>query len=86
LDIAQTVTVYSKKNLDAKPVDIKLTDHGKIVHMEYNKAGDEVWLSVWDRQGEIIVIDDKTRKVKDRIKVDTPTGKFNVYNTTMDVY
>ncbi|HBG47253.1 MAG TPA: nitrite reductase [Deltaproteobacteria bacterium] len=86
LTIAQTVTVYSKKNLDAKPVDMKLTDHGKIVHMEYNKAGDEVWLSVWDREGEIIVIDDKTRKVKNRIKVDTPTGKFNVYNTMWDIY
>jgi len=86
LNIAQTVTVYSKKNLDAKPVNLKLTDHGKIVHIEYNKAGDEVWLSVWDRQGEIIVIDDKTRQVKKRIAVDTPTGKFNVYNTMMDIY
>jgi nitrite reductase (NO-forming)/hydroxylamine reductase len=86
LEVAQKITVFDKKDLEAKPVDIKLTDHGKIVHMEYNKAGDEVWVSVWDREGEIIVLDDKTRKVKNRIKLATPTGKFNVYNTMMDIY
>lgn len=86
LDIAQTLTVYSKKNLDAKPENMRLTDHGKVVHMEYNKAGDEMWVSVWDKEGEIVVIDDKTRKVKNRIKLATPTGKFNVYNTMMDIY
>jgi nitrite reductase (NO-forming) / hydroxylamine reductase len=36
-----------------------------------------------------VVLDDKTRKLKKVIKdkaLVTPTGKFNVHNTTNDVY
>jgi nitrite reductase (NO-forming)/hydroxylamine reductase len=64
----------------------------RVVHPEYNKAGDEVWFSVWnalDQQSAIVVIDDKTRKLKHVIKDErliTPTGKFNVYNTAHEVY
>jgi len=64
----------------------------RIVQPEYNKAGDEVWFSVWsgkDQESAIVVVDDKTRKLKAVIKGErmiTPTGKFNVYNTVNDVY
>lgn len=37
----------------------------------------------------LVVVDDKTLKLKKVIKDDrlvTPTGKFNVYNTIHDVY
>ena len=59
---------------------------------EYNKDGDEVWFSVWnakDQESAIVVVDDKTRKLKHVIKDErliTPTGKFNVYNTQKDIY
>ena len=59
---------------------------------EFNKAGDEVWVSVWsakDKQSAIVVIDDKTLKLKAVIKdprLITPTGHFNVHNTQHDVY
>ena len=64
----------------------------RVVQPEYNKAGDEVWFSVWsglDQESAIVVVDDKTRKLKAVIKDErliTPTGKFNVYNTRKDVY
>jgi nitrite reductase (NO-forming)/hydroxylamine reductase len=64
----------------------------RVVQPEYNKAGDEVWFSVWSAANEesaIVVVDDKTLKlkavIKDKVLV-TPTGKFNVYNTQHDVY
>ena len=60
-----------------------------MVHFEYDKNGEEVWVSLWDRAGELVVYDDKTLTEKARIKGDwmvTPTGKFNVYNTAHDVY
>ncbi len=85
----RSVTVFDIKNLDAAPKILKLADRGRIVHMEYNKAGDELWISIWDKQGEIIVFDDKTLTEKARIKdprLVTPTGKFNVYNTRHDIY
>ena len=64
----------------------------RIVQGEFNKAGDEIWFSVWNKKGDesaIVVVDDKTLKLKNVIKVKrlvTPTGKFNVYNTRKDVY
>ena len=39
----------------------------RVVQPEYNKAGDEVWFSVWngkDQESAIVVVDDKTRKLK----------------------
>ena len=65
------------------------TEKGRMVHFEYNRAGDEVWVSMWDKQGELIIYDDATLAQKSRIKADwlvTPTGKFNVWNTANDVY
>ena len=59
---------------------------------EYNKAGTEVWFSVWsgkEQESAIVVVDDKTRTLKHVIKgpeIVTPTGTFNVYNTVNDVY
>jgi nitrite reductase (NO-forming)/hydroxylamine reductase len=85
----QKICVFKKDDFDSGANCWKATDHGKIVHFEYNKAGDEVWTSVWDKQGEIIIYDDKTLNEKQRIKADwlvTPTGKWNVYNTVHDIY
>lgn len=64
-------------------------DHGRICHFEFNRDGSEVWTSVWDQRGEIIVYDGRTLEEKQRITGDwlvTPTGKFNVYNSAHDVY
>ena len=47
---------------------------------------------LWSGQKEesaIVIVDDKTLKLKAVIKdprLITPTGKFNVYNTMRDVY
>jgi len=64
----------------------------RVVQAEYNKDGTEVWFSVWNaknQQSAIVVVDDKSRKLKAVIKdkrLVTPTGKFNVFNTKNDVY
>jgi nitrite reductase (NO-forming)/hydroxylamine reductase len=64
----------------------------RVVQGEYNKDGTEIWFSVWnakDQESAIVVVDDKTRKLKKVIKdprIVTPTGKFNVLNTRKDIY
>jgi len=97
--ISQSVAVYDIDNLD-KGFEVlpiaEWADLGegpkRVVQPEYNKAGDEVWFSVWngkEQKSAIVVVDDKTRKLKTVIKDDrliTPTGKFNVYNTMHDIY
>jgi nitrite reductase (NO-forming)/hydroxylamine reductase len=89
LEAHQSIGVLDINNLD-KPVQmIKITDNPKarVVHMEYNKDGTEMWVSVWAKEGEIVIFDDKTKKEKVRIKgLYTPTGKFNVFNTMEDIY
>lgn len=104
-ELAGSVTVYNVDDLaNDKPkmevIDVaaaaelgKTKGIQRVVHGEYNKDGDEIWFSVWTgnktEPSAIVVIDDKTRKVKTVIKDErlvTPTGKFNVYNTQFDVY
>ena len=85
-----------EKGFEALPIGdwagIKDDGARRIVQPEYNKAGDEVWFSVWsakDKTSALVVVDDKTRKLKAVIKdpkLITPTGKFNVHNTQHDVY
>lgn len=85
----QQICVFRKDDFDAGPQCWQAADHGKIVHFEFNKAGNEVWTAVWDKKGELIVYDADTLKEKTRITGDwlvTPTGKWNVYNTVHDVY
>ncbi len=97
--ISQSVAVFDINNLDKgfEVLDIAgmaaLGEGPKrVVQPEYNEAGDEVWFSVWsgsNQESAIVVIDDKTRKLKAVIKdkrLITPTGKFNVNNTMHDVY
>ena len=97
--LAQSIAVYDLKNLDKAPEVLPIGDWAnlgegakRIVQPEYNKAGDEVWFAVWSAKNQksaLVVVDDKTRKLKAVIndpRLITPTGHFNVYNTTHDVY
>jgi nitrite reductase (NO-forming)/hydroxylamine reductase len=82
---SNVLTVFDLENPDAAPREIVFDK--KVVHMEFNKAGDEVWVSLWDKEGAVVILDDKTLEEKARITgLFTPTGKFNVYNTTNDIY
>ena len=97
---SQTIAVFNinslKDGFEVLPIGdwSGLTDDGarRVVQPEYNVAGDEVWFSVWsakDKASAIVIVDDKTRKLKAVIKdprLVTPTGKFNIYNTQHDVY
>jgi nitrite reductase (NO-forming)/hydroxylamine reductase len=97
--ISQSVAVWDIGNLDKAPAILPIAEWAdvgegpkRVVQPEYNKAGDEVWFSVWNgkaQQSAIVIVDDKTLKLKKVIKdkrLITPTGKFNVYNTQHDVY
>ncbi|MCG6876417.1 MAG: nitrite reductase [Betaproteobacteria bacterium] len=97
--ISSSVAVYDIKNLDKGPQVLPIADWSgikdgprRVVQPEYNKAGDEVWFSVWngkEQESAIVIVDDKTLKMKAVIKdkrLVTPTGKFNVYNTQHDIY
>ena len=97
--ISQSVAVFDINNLEAGYKVLPIAEWAnlgegpkRVVQPEYNAAGDEVWFSVWngkDQRSAIVVVDDKTLKLKkviDDARIVTPTGKFNVHNTVGDVY
>ncbi len=73
-NISQSVAVYDVNNLDKGYELIPIGDWSgikdgpkRVVQPEYNKAGDEVWFSVWngkDQESAIVIVNDKTRKLK----------------------
>ena len=98
-EVSQSVAVYDIANIDKPPQVVKIAEMAglgegpkRVVQPEYNKAGDEVWFAVWsakNKESALVVVDDKTLKLKAVIKdprLITPTGHFNVYNTQHDVY
>jgi len=97
--VSQSVAVFDIKDLSKPPVILPIADWAqvgegakRVVQPEYNKAGDEVWFAVWsakNQESALVVVDDKTLKLKTVIKdprLITPTGHFNIYNTQHDVY
>jgi nitrite reductase (NO-forming) / hydroxylamine reductase len=98
--VSRSVAVFNTRDLKAGFKVLPITEWagipaehaGRVVQPEYNKAGDEVWFSVWsakNQQSAIVVVDDKTLKLKAVIKdpkLITPTGHFNIYNTQHDIY
>jgi len=97
--VAQSIAVFDIANLDKPAVVLPIAEWAglgegakRVVQPEYNKAGDEVWFAVWsakNQESALVVVDDRSRKLKAVIKgkdIITPTGHFNVYNTTHDIY
>jgi nitrite reductase (NO-forming) / hydroxylamine reductase len=99
--ISQSVAVYDINNLDKGYTVLPIAEWAglkadggaqRVVQPEFNKAGDEVWFAVWsakDKESALVIVDDKTLKLKAVIKdprLITPTGHFNVNNTQHDVY
>ena len=97
--ISQSVAVFDVNDFEAGFEVLPIAEWAdlgegakRVVQPEYNMQGDEVWFSVWngkDQKSAIVIVDDKTRKLKHVIKderIITPTGKFNIHNTVEDVY
>ncbi len=88
LEVVKTVKI-PEKYLKSKNPKVKVRGP---VHFEFNKAGDELWVSIWGNKETptpILVYDANTLKLKKAItdeRIITPTGKFNVYNTMNDIY
>jgi nitrite reductase (NO-forming)/hydroxylamine reductase len=91
--LARTICVIAKSDPSEVHKCWEIGTYGRAVHMEYNKDGTEVWVSLWGtadkpgETGEIVIYNDSTLEEKARIKnLITPTGKFNVFNTVNDIY
>ena len=49
-------------------------------HIEFDRDGSHAILSIWDRDGAIIIYDAKTLEEVKRLPMNKPSGKYNVWN------
>ncbi|HHH43450.1 MAG TPA: c-type cytochrome [Gammaproteobacteria bacterium] len=49
-------------------------------HVEFTRDGKKALLSIWDKDGAVIVYDADTLKEIKRLPMSKPVGKYNVYN------
>ena len=49
-------------------------------HVEFDKTGEHALLSIWDKEGAVIVYDAKSLKEIKRLPMKKPSGKYNVHN------
>ena len=90
-ELNSAVDVFDTKTMKhIKTITMPEGVDGRMVHMEYNKDGNEVWISAFmGTENALLIYDDKTLELKEIIQgdwVENPTGKFNVYNTMHDIY
>lgn len=51
-------------------------------HVEFDRDGEHALLSIWERDGAVVVYDAETLEERRRIPMDKPSGKYNVWNKT----
>jgi dihydro-heme d1 dehydrogenase len=49
-------------------------------HVEFDRYGRHVLVSVWEKDGALVVYDAETLREVKRLKMSKPSGKYNVYN------
>ncbi|WP_130470880.1 cytochrome D1 domain-containing protein [Candidatus Magnetaquicoccus inordinatus] len=97
--IAQSIAVFDLHDLNKKYELLPIAEWAglgegskRVLQPEYNADGSEVWFSVWngkEQKSAIVVVDDKSRKLKTVIKDErliTPTAKFNLFNSQKEIY
>ena len=76
---ADKVHIIDKQTLEI--VKTLQPEPGKVAaHVEFDRYGEKLLLSVWDNDGAIIVYDADTLEEEKRIPMKKPSGKYNVWN------
>ncbi|CAM4181319.1 nitrite reductase [Vreelandella rituensis] len=75
------VHVIDKASLEI--VETLIPEPGKTAaHVEFDRYGKKLLLSIWDDDGAVIVYDGDTLEELKRIPMRKPSGKYNVWNKT----
>ena len=54
----------------------------KAMHVEFTADGGQALVSVWHREGAVVVYDSSTLEEVARLPYDMPIGKYNAFNKT----
>ncbi|GGC61039.1 cytochrome D1 domain-containing protein [Marinobacter halophilus] len=76
---ADKVHIIDKQTLEI--VKTLQPEPGKVAaHVEFDRYGKKLLLSIWDDDGAIVVYDADTLEEEKRIPMKKPSGKYNVWN------
>ena len=75
----EAVHIIDKSTLEIVKT-LKPSPGKNAAHVEFDRYGKHVLLSVWDMDGELIVYDAETLEEVKRLPMKKPSGKYNVYN------
>ncbi|TFH87839.1 cytochrome C oxidase Cbb3 [Billgrantia azerbaijanica] len=75
------VHVIDKQTLEI--AETLIPEPGKTAaHVEFDRDGETLLLSIWDDDGALLRIDAETLEELDRMPMKKPSGKYNVWNKT----
>ncbi len=75
------VHVINKETLEIEKT-LKPMPGKTAAHVEFTKNGSHALMSIWDKDGALIVYDANTLEEVKRIPMKKPSGKYNVHNKT----
>jgi mono/diheme cytochrome c family protein len=81
----ESIQLVEKETLE--PLDTLLTPAPgkKAMHVEFTAEGDKALVSIWDRDGAVVVYDSNQLTELLRIPFAMPVGKYNAANKTRDL-
>ena len=71
--------VIDKRNLEIVKT-LRPAPGKTAAHVEFDRHGNYVLVSIWDEEGAIVVYDAKTLAEIKRLPMRKPSGKYNIYN------
>ncbi|MDH5716966.1 MAG: nitrite reductase [Spirochaetia bacterium] len=74
-----TIELINKKTLK-KEFEVTPDNEKKAMHIEFTKNGDYALVSIWEKEGGIVIYDTKTLQEIKRIPLVKPVGKYNATN------
>jgi hypothetical protein len=81
----ESIQLVDKTTLE--PLDTLLTPAPgkKAMHVEFTATGDRALVSIWDKDGAVVVYDARTLAEELRLPFAMPVGKYNAANKTRDL-
>lgn len=78
----ESLQLIDKTSLELRPEALTPAPGKIAMHTEFTAAGDRALISIWDKEGAIVVYDSRTLQEIRRLPYAMPVGKYNVYNKT----
>lgn len=79
---SDSIQLIDKQTLELQAAKLTPQPGNKAMHVEFTAGGERVLVSVWHRDGAVVVYDSTKLRELRRIPYDMPVGKYNPANKT----